>query len=124
MEGEVRGMRLERGLVASFSWALISVLSAFCFAHEKMPGGDQPEISLRKSVNSRRYQGRDVEGEERRKITMMLLTYQQTVQPKETEKKHNDPPVQPASQPNTQQVATSITAPRTGSVWRWLRGKK
>ena len=65
----------------------------------------------------------DAEGEERRKITMMLLTYQQTVQPKETEKKHEDQPVQPASQPNTQQVATSITTPRMGSVWRWLRGK-
>src|SRR5262245_1092540 len=65
MEGEVSGRRGERGLVASFSWMLISILSAFCFAQEKVPSGDQPEISLRKSVNTRPYRGRDVEGEER-----------------------------------------------------------
>ncbi len=60
MEGEVRGVML-RGLFG------LALCAAVATAQEKAPAGrsDAPEISLRKSINTRVYQGREIEGEDR-----------------------------------------------------------
>jgi hypothetical protein len=60
MEGEVRGA-VFHGLLG------LAIFAAVAAAQDKAPAGrgETPEISLRKSVNTKIYQGREIEGEER-----------------------------------------------------------
>jgi hypothetical protein len=65
----------------------------------------------------------DLEGEERRKLTMMLLAYHPQEQPNENDKNQvvasNQ---QPTQQPSVQQSATGTVTPRKSRVWDWLMG--
>ena len=67
MEGEVRYAPLASGRAAILASVLIGVSAGFTMAQDKTPSprAEAPEISLRKSINTRTYQGRDVEGEDR-----------------------------------------------------------
>jgi hypothetical protein len=66
----------------------------------------------------------DLEGEERRKLTMMLLAYHPQEHPKENEKSQVvASPQQPAQQPVEQQPATATATPKKSTVWAWLLGK-
>ena len=67
MESEVRYAPLAPGRAAILAAVLIGVSAGFTMAQDKTPSprAEAPEISLRKSINSRPYQGRDVEGEDR-----------------------------------------------------------
>lgn len=63
MEGK---MRRGAGLLwvwASALWALASIANPIVVAQESAPS--PPEITLRKSVNTKQFQGKDVEGEDR-----------------------------------------------------------
>jgi hypothetical protein len=65
----------------------------------------------------------DLEGEERRKLTMMLLAYHPQEQPKENDRNQTvASQQQPAQQPSVQQSATDITTPKKSGVWAWLKG--
>jgi hypothetical protein len=67
----------------------------------------------------------DLEGEERRKLTMMLLAYHPQEQPKESDKgqivNHEH---QPAPQPLEQRSATGAVTPKKSTVWTWLTGTR
>jgi len=67
MEGEVRYAPLTRRRVAFLASVLIGISAAITMAQDKTPSAraEAPEISLRKSINTRPYQGREVEGEDR-----------------------------------------------------------
>src|SRR5262245_13720247 len=67
MEGEVRCAPGFASRATFLVAALIAVSPDFVRAQEKAPAGrpEAPEISLRKSVNTRMYQGREIEGEDR-----------------------------------------------------------
>lgn len=67
MEGEVRHAPLARRRAAILASVLIGSSAAFTMAQDKTPSprAEAPEISLRKSINTRSYQGREVEGEDR-----------------------------------------------------------
>ena len=67
MEGEVRYAPLARWRAAIFAPVLIGISVAFTMAQDKAPNphAEGPEISLRKSINTRPYQGREIEGEDR-----------------------------------------------------------
>jgi hypothetical protein len=69
MEGEVKRplSKLGRHLLVSFGVTLILVPGAVPLAQDKTPGAraEQAAISLRKSVNTKQYQGKEVEGEDR-----------------------------------------------------------
>ncbi|HLN85410.1 MAG TPA: hypothetical protein VK200_03090, partial [Candidatus Limnocylindrales bacterium] len=67
MEGEVNYRPLARPIVAILASVLIDTSAALTMAQDKVanPGTDAPEINLRKSINTRLYQGREVEGEDR-----------------------------------------------------------
>jgi hypothetical protein len=68
----------------------------------------------------------DLEGEERRKLTMMLLAHRPSEQPKENDKgqgasfQHRH-----AQQPSQQPPATdSAATPKKSTVWAWLMGRQ
>lgn len=66
----------------------------------------------------------DMENDERRKLTLMLLAQPQPQQPKETIEKADTPPVQqPLPPPSAQQMTTTITPPKKAGLWAWLMGK-
>jgi hypothetical protein len=65
----------------------------------------------------------DLEGEERRKLTMMLLAYHPQEQPKENDKSQTvASQQQPAQQPSEQQSATGAATPKKTGLWAWLMG--
>jgi hypothetical protein len=67
----------------------------------------------------------DLEGEERRKLTMMLLAYHPQEQPKEDETSQvvaSSP--HPAKQPAERQPAMAPPAPKKSGIWAWLRGAR
>jgi len=65
----------------------------------------------------------DLEGEERRKLTMMLLAYHPQEQPKESNKSQAvNHEQQPAPQPLEQRSATGTVTPKT--MWAWLTGTR
>jgi hypothetical protein len=67
----------------------------------------------------------DLEGEERRKLTMMLLAYHPQEQPKENDKNQSIASnQQPVQQPSVQQSATGTATPKKGRVWDWLMGTR
>ena len=67
----------------------------------------------------------DLEGEERRKLTMMLLAYHPQEQPKENDKSQTvGSQQQPAQQPSEQQSATGAVIPKKNTVWAWLMGTR
>jgi len=63
----------------------------------------------------------DLEGEERRKLTMMLLAYHPQEQPKENDKGQS---VGSQQQPSEQQPATGAATPKKSTVWGWLLGTR
>jgi hypothetical protein len=67
MEGQVKRLPPVWYRAAVFVLALIGAPSGILIGQDKSPSlpGEAPEISLRKSVNTRQYQGREVEGEDR-----------------------------------------------------------
>jgi hypothetical protein len=65
----------------------------------------------------------DLEGEERRKLTMMLLAYHPQEQPKGNDKSQSVA-AQPAQQPLEQRSATGAAPPKKGTVWAWLMGSR
>ncbi len=67
MEGEVNYWPLARKSAAILASVLIAISAAFTMAQDKAanPQAQAPEISLRKTINTRPYQGREVEGEDR-----------------------------------------------------------
>lgn len=66
MEGEVRAAPQFVNVVAFLASMSIGFSSAMATAQDKPPArAEGPEISLRKSVNTRVYQGREIEGEDR-----------------------------------------------------------
>src|SRR5688572_12108671 len=69
MEGEVRIARLYHHLVVIGTGLIVLCTPAMNRAQSPPPtgaGGGQPELSLRKSVNTREFRGQEVQGEERR----------------------------------------------------------
>jgi hypothetical protein len=65
----------------------------------------------------------DLEGEERRKLTMMLLAYHPQEQPRENDKSQAvDSQHQPAQQPSEHRPATGAATPKKSTVWAWLLG--
>jgi hypothetical protein len=67
----------------------------------------------------------DLEGEERRKLTMMLLAYHPQEQPKEDETSQVvAPQPQPAQQLAEQQLTMAPPAPKKSGIWAWLRGTR
>jgi hypothetical protein len=65
----------------------------------------------------------DLEGEERRKLTMMLLAYHPQEQLKENDKNQSVASnQQPVQQPSVQQLATGTVTPKKSRVWDWLMG--
>ncbi len=67
MEGEVRYAPLAGRCAAILAAVLVGISAAFTMAQDKAPSAqaEAPEISLRRSINTRPYQGREVEGEDR-----------------------------------------------------------
>jgi hypothetical protein len=65
MEGEVRASRLGHFIRAVCAFAVVCGATPSIFAQETAPAGGQAEISLRKTINTKKYQGKDVEGEDR-----------------------------------------------------------
>ena len=67
MEGEIRGWAWLRHLLVGMGVALLGAPGALTIAQDKAPsaGSEPAEISLRKSVQSKSYQGKQVDGEER-----------------------------------------------------------
>lgn len=61
MEGKMKRSLLR--LLAIAVWALASITNPIAVAQESAPS--PPEITLRKSVNTRQFQGKEVEGEDR-----------------------------------------------------------
>jgi len=60
--------RLGRHFLASFVFSLIVVAADVSLGQDKTPssvGGEQAEITLHKSINTKQYQGKTVEGEDR-----------------------------------------------------------
>jgi hypothetical protein len=67
----------------------------------------------------------DLEGEERRKLTMMLLAYHPQEQPKENDKAQSvASQQQPQQQPAKQRSATGTATPKKGGAWAWLMGTR
>ena len=68
MEGEIRRWSWLRRHLAALAIALLGAPTAWTVAQDKSPaaGSEPAEISLRKSVQSKSYQGKPVDGEERR----------------------------------------------------------
>jgi hypothetical protein len=67
----------------------------------------------------------DLEGEERRKLTMMLLAYHPQEQPKENDKNQAVASQQQlVQQPSEQQPATGAATPKKGGIWTWLTGTR
>jgi hypothetical protein len=67
----------------------------------------------------------DLEGEERRKLTMMLLAHHPHEQPKENDKTQPvASPQQPAQQVSEQQSTTRPATPKKSAVWSWLMGTR
>ena len=67
----------------------------------------------------------DLEGEERRKLTMMLLAYHPQEQPKESAYNQSiNHGHQPASQPLAQHSATAAVTPKKSRMWAWLTGTR
>jgi hypothetical protein len=67
----------------------------------------------------------DLEGEERRKLTMMLLAHHPQEQPKENDKTQNVTfQQQPVQQPATQRSATGTATPKKSGAWTWLMGTR
>ena len=65
----------------------------------------------------------DLEGEERRKLTIMLLAYHPQEQPRENDKSQTvSSQHQPAPQPSGQQSATGAATSKRNTVWAWLTG--
>jgi hypothetical protein len=62
----------------------------------------------------------DLEGEERRKLTMMLLAYHPQEQPEENDKSQT---VASQQQP-AQQPAMATATPKKSGVWAWLMGTR
>lgn len=67
MEGQVKALSFDAVflLVGAFAVTLLVAASAIAQESASGPGSSQAEISLRKSVNTKKFQGQDVEGEDR-----------------------------------------------------------
>jgi hypothetical protein len=65
MEGQMSATRLGRLRFIIFALPVLTLAGASAFAQESAPAGGQAEISLRKTIQTKKYQGKDVEGEER-----------------------------------------------------------
>ena len=67
MEGEVKYQPLRRRSTSLFAMALIGMATGFAIAQDHAPAArsEGSEISLRKSIKTRPYQGREIEGEDR-----------------------------------------------------------
>ena len=67
MEGEVIYRPRVRKSAAMLASVLVGISAGFTMAQDKAPTAraEAPEISLRKSINTRTYQGREIEGEDR-----------------------------------------------------------
>lgn len=64
----------------------------------------------------------DIEGEERRKLTLMLLSSYHAEQPKEYEYQRGEAvPLQCTPHPTVQPVATVPATPKKSSFWLWRR---
>ena len=64
----------------------------------------------------------DIEGEERRKLTLMLLAAHHAEQPKEHEHQQGEgAPLQRTSHPTVQPVATVPATPKKSGFWPWRR---
>jgi hypothetical protein len=64
----------------------------------------------------------DTEGEERRKLTLMLLASHQAEQPKIHEHPQGDAtPIPPAPHPTVQPVAIAAATPKQRGFWPWRR---
>jgi len=67
----------------------------------------------------------DLEGEERRKLTMMLLAHHPQEQPTGNDKSQSvTVDHQPALQPSEQRPATGAATPKKSTVWAWLTGTR
>jgi excisionase family DNA binding protein len=66
----------------------------------------------------------DLEGEERRKLTMMLLAPHPQEQPRENANSQTIASQQhPTQHPSAHQAATGPALPKKSGVWAWLRGR-
>jgi hypothetical protein len=63
----------------------------------------------------------DIEGEERRKLTLMLLASHHAEQPKEYEHQQGEATPPSASHPTVQPVATVPATPKKSGFWPWRR---
>jgi hypothetical protein len=63
----------------------------------------------------------DIEGEERRKLTVMLLASHQAEQPKAYEQQPGDAPIPRTPPPIVQPVATAPATPKQHGFWPWRR---
>ena len=63
----------------------------------------------------------DIEGEERRKLTLMLLASHQAEQPKAYEQQPGDAPIPHTPPPIVQPVATAPATPKQHGFWPWRR---
>ena len=63
----------------------------------------------------------DIEGEERRKLTLMLLASHHADQPKEYEHQQGEATPPSASHPTVQPVATVPATPKKSGFWLWRR---
>ena len=64
----------------------------------------------------------DIEGEERRKLTLMLLTSHQAEPPQASEQQQGDAiPIQRTPHPVVHPVATAPATPKKSGFWPWRR---